>query len=94
MKCVHCGRESVTDRPGFGEECGGCGRYLHSCVQCRLFVPGTRRCRSSTTEQQQDYEHRNFCEEFEPSTGQVREGGDRSGDARRRFGELFGGGAG
>jgi hypothetical protein len=92
MICSHCGAEGAFPKGSFGAVCEGCGRYLHSCSQCRLYVVSTRRCISSTSEQPADPVHRNFCEEFEPLNAR-RDGGEAAGsdEARSKFLDLFGG---
>jgi hypothetical protein len=76
----------------FSAVCGGCGRYLHSCDQCRLFVVSSHRCASSTTELPADSSHKNFCEEFE-ALNRSRSGDETQApdEARSRFMDLFGG---
>lgn|GEM_PF-427159 len=94
--CALCGRENETARGAFNGVCEGCGGFLHSCLQCRLFCEASKGCSSSTTEEQGDPSHVNFCEEFEP-LGRKR-GGDAaspkkaSGETARKFLDLFGGG--
>lgn len=91
MTCSHCGVESNMPKGSFGAVCEGCGRYLHSCDQCRLFVVASRRCASSTTELPSDSSHKNFCEEFE-ALNRLTEGAEPSSDdAGSKFMSLFGG---
>lgn len=80
MKCVHCGHENELVTVGFRSMCGGCGEYLHSCIQCRLFNRTSERCTSMTTEPVRDRKGHNYCEEFQP-------GGGGDGDS-----EKYGGG--
>ena len=90
MRCVHCGSEHEATTVGFKAVCETCGRYLHSCVQCRLYSE-TRHCLSSTTEAVRDVERANFCEEFQPRDVRNSEDGRISDDrARRSFDDLFG----
>ena len=92
MRCVHCGRSNgKTGAPGFREVCEGCGNYLHSCVQCRLYDE-SRRCLSNTTEPVRDIEHANYCEEFQPLPSEGRTGDAKeSPDSKKKFDDLFGG---
>lgn len=94
--CVFCGRENEAPRGAFRALCEGCGRYLHSCLQCRLYNASSCRCSSSTTEEPGDREHCNFCEEFEPRGGPGGAGRPAGSDneASRRFKDLFGAGGG
>ena len=95
MRCAHCGELFEGSVVGFKAVCEGCGMYLHSCVQCRLYDEA-RRCLSNTTEAVRDVEHANFCEEYQPAGDSGAEGngsGPRGGDgerARDSFDALFG----
>jgi hypothetical protein len=94
--CAVCGRDNEVARGAFGRVCDGCGAFLHSCFQCRLYCGSSRGCASSTTEEQGDPSHKNFCEEFEP-LGSKRDGPARQanpGGSASRFDDLFGGGKG
>lgn len=93
MRCIHCGRERDQPTVGFKAVCEGCGAYLHSCVQCRLYDEAGR-CRSTTTDSVRDVEHANFCEEFSPrrdSGSGTRGRVEREDAARNSFDGLFGG---
>jgi hypothetical protein len=93
---MHCGEVFEGSVVGFKAVCEGCGMYLHSCVQCRLYDEA-RRCLSNTTEAVRDVEHANFCEEYQPledsaeQTGWGRQEGGSSGErASDDFDALFG----
>ncbi len=92
MKCVMCGQDNTLLTVGFKATCLGCGRYLHSCVQCTLWDGVAERCRSLTTEPVRDRESCNFCEEYRPGRGDDRDHGGSQGDSSE-FEALFGGAA-
>jgi hypothetical protein len=90
--CSRCGREDARTAGSFGAVCEGCGCYLHTCDQCRLYDVSSRLCASSTAEQPGDPGHKNFCEEFEPYDRLRGDSGKTgSSDAGQRFTDLFGG---
>lgn len=97
MICVLCGFDNDLVTVGFKSECGGCGRYLHTCVQCAHYDGLSKRCRSLTTEAVRDREGCNFCEEFRPG-GSGSPSGQREGSGKGTtrgasdFDALFGGG--
>ncbi len=93
MICSRCGTRSEAPAGAFGAVCEGCGTYLHTCEQCRLYVASSGMCASSTAEQPADPSHRNFCEEFEPlNARRAGEGpGPAGDDPASRFRSLFGG---
>lgn len=96
IRCAFCGRESEAPGGAFKAVCEGCGRFLHSCLQCRLFSATSGRCSSSTAEEPGDREHCNFCEEFQPAGcpgGAARQAG-RESEASLRFTDLFRAGGG
>lgn len=96
IACAFCGRENEFSAGAFKAVCEGCGRFLHSCLQCRLYSASSGRCTSTTTEEPGDREHCNYCEEFEPAGGPKGGGKPAAGDseASRRFMKLFGAGGG
>jgi hypothetical protein len=89
--CTSCGNENEARRTSFAAICASCGAFLHSCVQCRLYVESSRSCASSTTDEQGDPAHGNFCEEFDPLNRVRKQDTPAAGDASRRFLDLFGG---
>ncbi len=66
-KCVYCGTEIEVDgRIGRLEDCLKCGRYLHACIQCKLYDRGYHNdCRESQSVMVGDKEKANFCEFFD-----------------------------
>jgi hypothetical protein len=92
--CASCGRENEARKTSFAAVCGGCGAFLHSCWQCRLYCESSRSCASSTTDESGDPSHGNFCEEFDPLRRIRRKDSPDKGDASKRFLDLFGGGGG
>lgn len=88
MRCIRCGEEWPLQKVAFSSVCEGCGCWLHSCVQCRLWDERARMCRSMTTEPVPDREGKNFCEEWQPSEKGGNSGTGPSG--ADRFDSLFG----
>jgi hypothetical protein len=71
------------------------GAYVHCCLNCRFRNPSLHnQCAIPETDWVGDRKHLNFCEQFEfarrPEAGAAPGPG---GDARDRFGALFGDGA-
>src|SRR5207245_2580008 len=63
--CHSCGAV-ITEAVGFRATCPNCQAYLHCCLNCRLYSPGSHNhCLSLTTEYVGDVAGGNFCEEFE-----------------------------
>ena len=88
MRCAKCSEEWPLKRVFFSSVCENCGCWLHSCVQCSLWEPGSETCRSFTTDTVPDREGKNFCEEWQPHTGK---GGNRAKPGADKFNKLFGG---
>lgn len=93
MKCCqHCGRP-VPDGTIIGRTtvCEGCGRPLHTCVNCRFYEPGAYHdCREAVEELVEDKIRANFCDLFilsECRTGTKRDAGKN--DARAKAEALF-----
>ncbi len=91
MKCNLCGHVTDLQTIGFKAVCQGCGEYLHTCVQCRLYDAGGDRCRSMTTEPVRDRGGNNYCEEFRPGGVEEVSGGARKHGGAADFEKLFGG---
>src|SRR5260370_39285554 len=71
MKCWHCGRtiEVVAgkDRVGFRDDCPGCDRALHVCLNCGFYDPAyNNSCREPMAERVADKKRFNLCENFTP----------------------------
>jgi hypothetical protein len=88
----------ATLSPGFNERCEGCGKDLHSCLNCRFYRKGARwDCAETVQEPVVDKEKRNYCEWFrtDPSLFARNEGraAERSAadKARSDLDRLFGG---
>jgi len=65
--CFFCGAAvEAGDRTGRRDVCSGCGRDLHSCMQCRFYdETAYHRCREPQAEWVSDKESANFCDYFE-----------------------------
>jgi hypothetical protein len=87
MNCLFCGEGWPLETVPFSAVCEKCGRWLHSCTQCRLWDQTSRMCRSMTTEPVADREGRNFCDEWKP--GEDKAVKDKPADQADRFKSLF-----
>ena len=84
--------------PGFNEACEGCGKDLHTCLNCRFYKPGARwDCAETIDEPMPDKERRNRCDwlqtnpaffEATSGRGDARSAADK---ARSDLDRLFGG---
>jgi len=72
--------------------CPNCGAYLHSCVNCKFYSPGSHNdCREPQADLVSDKKSSNFCEYFSP--GDKKRATQKKGEkrnARDRFDRLFG----
>ncbi len=69
MTCHHCGKifESQSNI-GLREECVGCGRDLHACLNCKHYDAGSyNECREPVAERVVDKEKANFCDHYAPN---------------------------
>ena len=93
--CRHCGTAVSYDEPiPRDAECGGCGRDLRACVQCRFYDPAyNNACRETEADPVAEKERRNFCEffSFNRESFQPAPRGAREAEARARLEGLFGG---
>jgi hypothetical protein len=94
MKCWHCGRaiEVVTskDRVGFRDDCPGCDRALHVCLNCDLYDPAyNNSCREPMAERVVDKERFNFCEYFTPGDSTKARAPSAKSGAQSKLEDLF-----
>lgn len=67
ITCFHCHQKAVfAEKLRFRELCPSCGAYLHSCLQCRLYVGG--HCTEPQADKVRDPEGQNYCDWFEATT--------------------------
>jgi hypothetical protein len=65
MNCAFCHKEINAARIHIRDECPGCGRDLHICLNCEFHDPGAyRQCRESIREPVHDKEKANYCDFF------------------------------
>jgi hypothetical protein len=66
MNCFYCGRQiEFKQRVGFREDCPGCERPLHVCLNCKFYDPTfNNQCREPQAERVIDKDRANFCEYF------------------------------
>ena len=87
--CHSCGIV-IADAVRYRDTCPKCEAFLHCCLNCRLYSPGSHNhCLSPTTEMVGDVAAINFCDEFE-FTSRAKSG-DVGQAAKKKFDELFGG---
>ena len=72
VNCWHCGRTieviAGKDRIGFRDDCPGCDRALHVCLNCALYDTAyNNACREPMAERVVDKDRFNFCEYFTPA---------------------------
>ena len=93
MKCHHCARAiDTTERVGFRDDCPGCGRALHACLNCDFYDQSyNNSCRENQAERVVDKDRFNFCEYFTPSKSGRTAGGSLTpkSSAQSRLEELF-----
>jgi hypothetical protein len=91
MNCYHCGRQvELTERIAFREECPGCGRFLHVCLNCAFYDTAfNNQCREPQAERVVDKDRANFCEYFSPQKPRQTAGLTRQDAARAKLEALF-----
>lgn len=70
--CFSCGTENpVFDRVGRRDECFKCHADLHVCKNCRFYdSTAYNECREPSADVVREKESSNFCDFFEPGSGQ------------------------
>lgn len=87
--CHGCGT-TIAEAVGVRATCPKCQAYLHCCLNCRLYSPGSHNnCLSPTTEFIGDAAGANFCDEFEFVLRDKK--ADAGAAAKKKFEDLFGG---
>ncbi|MDR3138666.1 MAG: hypothetical protein LBT95_03215 [Treponema sp.] len=95
--CWYCGSPVQDEEPlGRSLRCPSCGKDLHSCRNCRFYLPGGRGdCSESQADPPFDKERSNFCDWFSlnPRFKALSAGEKRLKDAavsaRSSFEDLF-----
>ncbi len=89
--CFNCGTEySFQDRVGRRDTCPKCDADLHCCRNCRLYAPSAHnQCNEPQAEWVRDKDRANYCDYFEPLSGNSGKGSSRVQDGRSRFEDLF-----
>jgi len=89
MKCSHCHKEVNTVKVHIRDECPGCGRDLHICLNCEFYDRNAyRQCRESIREPVQDKERANYCDFFQ-AAGKVAADTDSGSDTLKKLNNLF-----
>lgn len=89
-ECFFCGELIEYDgRIGRLEDCPRCGKYLHTCFQCRFYDRSYHNdCRENQAPLVGDKETANFCEFFEMGRDGKQEN-SRKEDAKKKLEDLF-----
>lgn len=90
MLCPSCRTElSLSQKPGFRDDCPRCGADLHCCLACSFYDPGAYNdCRETQASRVVDKERANFCEYFQmggPGASQA----PVMDDAKKKLEALF-----
>ena len=65
MNCAFCQKETTATKIQIRDECPGCGRDLHICLNCEFYDTGAyRQCRESISEPVRDKDKANYCDFF------------------------------
>ncbi|MDX1775563.1 MAG: hypothetical protein R3297_03180 [Desulfobulbales bacterium] len=68
MNCSFCQKEIPETKIHMRDDCPGCGRDLHICLNCEFYDANAyRQCRESIREPVPDKERANFCDFFRAS---------------------------
>ncbi len=72
LVCFSCGtKNSYMDRVGRRDECLQCHADLHCCKNCRFYdSTAYNECRETSADVVREKEESNFCDFFEPGSGQ------------------------
>jgi hypothetical protein len=90
--CHRCRAEiHSVERVGRRDTCAKCGAYLHCCLNCWFYEPGSHNdCRETQAERQVNKEAGNFCEYFDlRRDGRKVETGKTKADSRLQLEALF-----
>lgn len=70
--CFSCGKENpFTERIGRRDECFSCHTDLHVCKNCRFYDSSAyNECKEPSADVVREKETSNFCDFFEPGSGQ------------------------
>lgn len=67
-RCHHCSHPFGPDVRGRAEECSGCRRDLHVCLNCEFYDRSAYNdCRESQAERVVEKDRANFCDYFRPA---------------------------
>lgn len=77
ISCAACGTTvELPEKVGFRDTCPSCGAWLHSCVQCRLWV--NNYCTEPSAEKVREPEGMNYCDWY-----QARDDKQETGDKEK-----------
>jgi len=88
-KCYFCGADiELSDKVFRKDQCPGCRRDLHACVQCKFYDPRAyNQCAEPMAERVVDKEKANLCTYFQFAGKKASE--VSSEDAKKKWEELF-----
>lgn len=91
--CWKCGKQiDLSVKIYRSTVCPTCGQDLHSCKNCKFYVPGAHYdCHETIEEAVTDKDHGNFCDFFSPKisfeiTSRV---ATQAQEAKDKFNKLF-----
>lgn len=90
--CQRCGTpwSGHPGRPQYRSVCGGCGGYLHTCLNCRHFDrKASQRCVLAHTRYVGPKDQSNYCDEFVMVDGVALARQDKASQARQAWHDLF-----
>ena len=66
-RCHFCSHPYSPEVRGRSEECSGCGRDLHVCLNCEFYDRSAyNECRESQADRVVEKDRANFCDYFRP----------------------------
>ena len=87
--CYFCGA-SYEEKIYKSTLCPSCGKEMKICMNCLHYDSSAHHeCREPQAEYVQDRTRANFCDYFTPASGRGNSGNEKSGDARKKFEDLF-----
>ena len=72
LACYECSVKCTSESKfGFRDECDSCGADIHCCLNCEFYETSSyNQCRETSADSITDKEKANFCDFFQPGSGQ------------------------
>ena len=90
--CYNCGHIFNDGKIGFRDECPGCMRDAHVCLNCLFYDKSYyNECRETKAERVLDKEKQNFCDYFSFKTSETKDIVSKNSvnKAKDTFNDLF-----